>query len=65
MIVGAEALGDHDVLPGLWLLPLRDVVGLGLWMAGFASNTIVWRGETFVVKKGVLHRAGEAHSSPS
>ena len=65
MTVGAEALGDHDVLPSLWLVPLRDLVGLGLWVAGFASNTIVWRGETFVVKKGVLHRAGEAHSSPS
>ena len=65
MTVGAAALGDHEVLPSLWLVPLRDLVGLGLWAAGFASNTIVWRGETFVVKKGVLHRASQVHSSPS
>ena len=65
MSAGAEALGDHEVLPNLWLLPLRDAIGMALWAAAFASNTIVWRGETFVVKKGVLHRASQVHSSPS
>ncbi len=56
MTAGAEVLGDHEVLPNLWLLPLRDLVALGLWIAGFASNTIVWRGESFTVRKGVLHK---------
>jgi ceramide glucosyltransferase len=56
MAVGAGVLGDHQVLPALWLLPLRDVVAMGLWIAGFASNTIMWRGEQFEVKNGVLHR---------
>ena len=56
MAVGAGVLGDHQVLPALWLLPLRDVAAMGLWIAGFASNTIVWRGEQFEVKNGVLHR---------
>ena len=54
MMVGAEVLGDHQVLPNLWLLPLRDVVAMGVWVAGFAGNTIVWRGERFVVKGGKL-----------
>jgi ceramide glucosyltransferase len=58
MMVGAEVLGDHQVLPNLWLLPFRDIVAMGLWAAGFAGNTIVWRGERFQVKDGVLHRAG-------
>jgi ceramide glucosyltransferase len=57
MTVGAEVLGDRQVLPGLWLLPLRDVVALGLWAAGFAGNTIVWRGERFAVKNGRLWKA--------
>ncbi len=57
MMVGAEVLGDHQVLPNLWLLPLRDVVGMGLWVAGFAGNIIVWRGERFVVQGGVLRKA--------
>lgn len=57
MTVGAEVLGDHQVLPSLWLLPLRDVIATGLWVGGFASNTVVWRGERFEVRKGKLHRA--------
>jgi ceramide glucosyltransferase len=54
MTVGATVLGDHQVLPSLWLLPLRDAVAMGLWIAGFAGNTIVWRGEQFEVKHGKL-----------
>lgn len=59
MTVGAEVLGDHQVLPGLWLLPLRDVVALCVWVAGFAGNTIVWRGERFVLKGGRLVGTGD------
>jgi ceramide glucosyltransferase len=57
MTVGAEVLGDRQVLAFLWLLPLRDVVAMGLWIAGFAGNTIVWRGERFVLKDGKLVKA--------
>jgi len=59
MTVGAAVLGDHQVLDGLWLLPLRDLVATGLWIAGFAGDTIVWRGETFVLKDGKLKKADE------
>jgi ceramide glucosyltransferase len=58
MTVGAEVLGDHQVLASLWLLPLRDVVAMGVWVAGFAGNTIVWRGERFALKDGKLERQG-------
>ena len=58
MTVGAEVLGDHQVLPRLLLLPLRDLAATGLWIAGFAGNTIVWRGERFTVKGGKLNRVG-------
>ena len=56
--VGAGVLGDRQVLQNLWLLPLRDLVGFGLWVWSFAGNTIVWRGERFVLKKGRLIKAG-------
>ena len=62
MVAGAEVLGDHDVLPNLWLLPFRDVLALGLWVAGFGSNTVVWRGERFVVRKGVLKKLEDPSS---
>jgi ceramide glucosyltransferase len=57
MTVGAEVLGDRRVLAYLWLLPVRDVVTMGLWAAGFAGNTIVWRGQRFVLKDGKLLKA--------
>jgi ceramide glucosyltransferase len=58
MTVGAELLGDHEVLARLWLLPFRDVVAMGVWVAGFASNTIMWRGERFVLRGGRLEKPG-------
>lgn len=57
MTVGAEVLSDRLVLPHLLLLPIRDLVAMGLWTAGFAGNTIVWRGERFVLHKGRLEKA--------
>jgi ceramide glucosyltransferase len=57
MTVGVEVLSDHQVLPNLWLLPFRDLIAFGLWIAGFTGNTIVWRGERFVVKGGRLEKA--------
>jgi len=57
MTVGAQVLGDHQVLPGLWLLPFRDGVALVLWAFGFAGNTIVWRGQHFTLKQGKLFPA--------
>lgn len=57
MTVGAGVLSDHQVLPWLWLLPLRDAVAMGVWAAGFAGHEIVWRGERFELKDGRLRRA--------
>jgi ceramide glucosyltransferase len=66
MVVGASVLSDREVLPFLWLLPVRDVIAMGLWAAGFAGNTIVWRGERMVVRDGKLveasQRVGESAS---
>jgi len=57
MTVGAAVLGDRQVLANLWLLPMRDLVAMGLWTAGFAGDTIVWRGERFTVRGGKLEKA--------
>jgi ceramide glucosyltransferase len=57
MMIGSCVLGDRHVLPNLWLLPLRDLIEMGIWVAGFAGNTIVWRGQRFVLKGGKLRSA--------
>jgi ceramide glucosyltransferase len=38
----------------LWLIPVRDFVALGVWIASFFGNTIVWRGERFRLRDGKL-----------
>lgn len=58
LTVGFRILRDRQLLSLLWLLPLRDVVAMGLWIAGFAGDTIVWRGERFIVKQGKLTKPG-------
>lgn len=58
LTVGAGVLADHEVLPRLWLLPMRDLIALGVWVAGFAGNTIVWRGERFALRDGKLEKTG-------
>ncbi len=54
MAVGAGVLADHEVISNLWLLPLRDLIAMAVWVAGFAGDTIVWRGERFALKRGKL-----------
>ena len=54
--VGLMVLGDVQVAANFWLLPVRDVVAMGIWVAGFAGDTIVWRGERFQVRDGKLTR---------
>lgn len=54
--VGVGILRDRQVIRDLWLLPLRDLLALALWAWSYASDTVNWRGELFVVKDGKLVR---------
>jgi ceramide glucosyltransferase len=49
-------LDDRRTLRDLWLVPLRDCIALYVWIATFAGNTVVWRGEKFRVRFGKLTR---------
>jgi ceramide glucosyltransferase len=50
--VGVGVLHDGQVLRDLYLLPLRDLFGLGFWAWSFAGDTVIWRGELFHLRDG-------------
>lgn len=52
--VGRGVLKDPHLLSHLWLLPLRDLIAVGVWVASFAGHTVTWRGERFELKNGRL-----------
>jgi ceramide glucosyltransferase len=54
LAVGVGILGDRQVLRDLWLLPLRDLAALWVWVCSFASNAVVWRGQRFLLEDGKL-----------
>jgi ceramide glucosyltransferase len=56
LTVGVGLLRDEQVLRDIWLLPLRDFLGLGFWAWSFASHTVVWRGEGFKLDRGRIAR---------
>jgi ceramide glucosyltransferase len=48
--------GLHDPGTGkrLWLIPLRDAISFIVWVGGFFSDKIVWRGLVYRVQNGHL-----------
>ena len=56
LTVGRSVLRDRQVLQFLWLIPLRDVIALLVWLASFAGHTISWRDEAFILRSGKLVR---------
>lgn len=59
LTVGVGILDDRGTLADLWLLPLRDLIALGVWFWSFADDHIVWRGERFLLREGKLVRDAE------
>lgn len=56
VVVGKTVLQDREVIPRLWLLPLRDLIAVGIWIVSFAGHTVTWRGDQFILKDGRLTR---------
>lgn len=54
LVVGRGVLRDRYVLPWLWLVPVRDLVAVAVWIASFAGHTVKWRGTSFTLKDGKL-----------
>jgi ceramide glucosyltransferase len=50
--VGVWGVGDEVLRRRLWLVPVRDLLNFGVWLASFASNRITWGGAEYVMRKG-------------
>jgi len=42
--IGSEVLDDPNVARTAALMPLRDLLGFGIWVAGLSGDTVDWRG---------------------
>jgi ceramide glucosyltransferase len=56
LVVGQAVLRDRHLLRQLWLLPVRDLIAVGVWIVSFAGHTVTWRGDRFKLKNGRLTR---------
>lgn len=56
LVIGKSVLRDARLPRNLWLLPLRDLVAVFVWIASFFGHTVTWRGDRFRLKKGRLAR---------
>jgi len=52
--VGVWGVRDDVLRRKLWLVPLRDALYSLIWLASFVSNRIVWGGQEYTVRKGVM-----------
>ena len=56
-VTGLLVLGDRQVLRDFWLLPIRDFIGLLLWICSYMGRHVVWRGNRFELTNGKLREA--------
>jgi ceramide glucosyltransferase len=63
-LTGVWGLNDLATRKSWWLAPFRDAVNFLIWIAGFFTNRIEWRGVSYRVKKGILEPMGGAVGKP-
>ncbi len=49
---GVLVCGDSTIPKFFWLLPFRDLIGFGIWIASFLGSNVVWREERFKIEAG-------------
>jgi ceramide glucosyltransferase len=59
-VVGVWGLRDPAVIRDLWLVPVRDAVNLGRYVASFFSNITEWRGLRYRVNGPTMIYLGNA-----
>lgn len=62
--IGWLSLRDRFLFRDLWLLPLRDVLALAIWIWSYAGNSVSWRGDHFQLKEGRMLPILKAQGPP-
>ena len=59
-VVGVYGLKDKTLAKFFWLVPIRDLITFGVWIASFVGDEIHWRGDVFkALPDGKLIRTKE------
>jgi ceramide glucosyltransferase len=53
-VVGIWGINDDVLRRRFWLIPVRDLLSFAVWLAGFASNRVMWGGLEYVMKDGKM-----------
>jgi len=56
LVVGRGVLKDRRVVKNAWLIPLRDLLAVVVWVVSLGGHTVTWRGDRFGLKDGKLSR---------
>jgi ceramide glucosyltransferase len=56
LAVGSKVLRDRQVLRYVWMIPLRDLVAVVVWIVSLGGHTVTWRGDQFKLRDGKLTR---------
>ena len=56
LAVGWKVLRDRQVLRYVWMVPLRDLVAVVIWIVSLGGHTVTWRGDQFKLRDGKLTR---------
>jgi ceramide glucosyltransferase len=56
LVVGRRVLQDRQTLKDIWLIPLRDLLAVVVWIVSLGGHTVTWRGDSFRLKDGKLTR---------
>ncbi len=51
-LIGGIWIGDQRLKRYFYLLPVRDLISFGIWLASFVGNTVYWRGDQFRLEVG-------------
>lgn len=57
LLIGLRVLHDRYVVRDLWLLPLRELLAVLVWIGSYTGSRVIWRGEEFILDKGKLRPA--------